>query len=334
MELSNKKVLVTGAGGFIGSHLVEAVVRKGCKVRAFVHYNSFNSWGWMDYLNQAKDIKNYIEIFSGDVRDPYGVKKAMRDIDIVFHLAALIGIPYSYNSPESYVDTNIKGTLNILQAGRELEIQKIIHTSTSEVYGTAQFTPITEEHPINPQSPYSATKAAADFVALSFYRSFNTPATVIRPFNTYGPRQSARAIIPTIISQIISKETKVRLGDVYPKRDFIYIKDTVQGFIDAAESDKSVGKVIHIGSSSEISISELANLIAKLMDSKIEIEVTDERKRPKKSQVERLLADNGRARELMGWSPKYKLEDGIAETIEWFRNSHNLRIYKTNIYNV
>jgi len=334
MELSNKKVLVTGAGGFIGSHLVEAVVRKGCKVRAFVHYNSFNSWGWMDYLNQAKDIKNHIEIFSGDVRDPYGVKKAMRDIDIVFHLAALIGIPYSYNSPESYVDTNIKGTLNILQAGRELEIQKIIHTSTSEVYGTAQFTPITEEHPINPQSPYSATKAAADFVALSFYRSFNTPATVIRPFNTYGPRQSARAIIPTIISQIISKETKVRLGDVYPKRDFIYIKDTVQGFIDAAESDKSVGKVIHIGSSSEISISELANLIAKLMDSKIEIEVTDERKRPKKSQVERLLADNGRARELMGWSPKYKLEDGIAETIEWFRNSHNLRIYKTNIYNV
>jgi len=334
MELSNKKVLVTGAGGFIGSHLVEAVVRKGCKVRAFVHYNSFNSWGWMDYLNQAKDIKNYIEIFSGDVRDPYGVKKAMRDIDIVFHLAALIGIPYSYNSPESYVDTNIKGTLNILQAGRELEIQKIIHTSTSEVYGTAQFTPITEEHPINPQSPYSATKAAADFVALSFYRSFNTPATVIRPFNTYGPRQSARAIIPTIISQIISKETKVRLGDVYPKRDFIYVKDTVQGFIDAAESDKSVGKVIHIGSSSEISISELANLIAKLMDSKIEIEVADERKRPEKSEVERLLADNGRARELIGWSPRYKLEDGIAETIEWFSNSDNLKFYKPDIYNI
>jgi len=334
MELSNKKVLVTGAGGFIGSHLVEAVVRKGCKVRAFVHYNSFNSWGWMDYLNQAKDIKNYIEIFSGDVRDPYGVKKAMRDIDIVFHLAALIGIPYSYNSPESYVDTNIKGTLNILQAGRELEIQKIIHTSTSEVYGTAQFTPITEEHPINPQSPYSATKAAADFVALSFYRSFNTPATVIRPFNTYGPRQSARAIIPTIISQIISKETKVRLGDVYPKRDFIYVKDTVQGFIDAAESDKSVGKVIHIGSSSEISISELANLIAKLMDSKIEIEVADERKRPKKSEVERLLADNSRARELIGWSPRYRLEDGIAETIKWFSNLDNLKFYKPDIYNI
>jgi NAD dependent epimerase/dehydratase len=334
MELSNKKVLVTGAGGFIGSHLVEAVVRKGCKVRAFVHYNSFNSWGWMDYLNQAKDIKNYIEIFSGDVRDPYGVKKAMRDIDIVFHLAALIGIPYSYNSPESYVDTNIKGTLNILQAGRELEIQKIIHTSTSEVYGTAQFTPITEEHPINPQSPYSATKAAADFVALSFYRSFNTPATVIRPFNTYGPRQSARAIIPTIISQIISKETKVRLGDVYPKRDFIYVKDTVQGFIDAAESDKSVGKVIHIGSSSEISISELANLIAKLMDSKIEIEVADERKRPEKSEVERLLADNSRARELIGWSPRYRLEDGIAETIKWFSNLDNLKFYKPDIYNI
>jgi len=334
MELSNKKVLVTGAGGFIGSHLVEAAVRKGCKVRAFVHYNSFNSWGWLDYLNQVEDIKDHIEIFSGDVRDSYGVKSVMRDIDIVFHLAALIGIPYSYYSPESYVDTNIKGTLNILQVGRELEIQKIIHTSTSEVYGTAQFTPITEEHPINPQSPYSATKAAADFIALSFYKSFNTPVAVIRPFNTYGPRQSARAIIPTIISQIISKKTKIKLGNVYPKRDFIYVKDAVQGFINAAESDNSVGKVIHIGSNSEISITELANLIAKLMGSKIEIEAADKRKRPEKSEVERLLADNSKAREFLGWSPRYKLEDGITETIEWFRNLDNLKFYKPDIYNI
>lgn len=334
MKLSNKKVLVTGAGGFIGSNLVEDIVKKGCKVRAFVHYNSLNSWGWLDYLNQREDIKDYIEIFSGDVRDSYGVRMAMRDIDIVIHLAALIGIPYSYYSPESYVDTNVKGTLNILQAGRELEIQKIIHTSTSEVYGTAQFVPITEEHPINPQSPYSATKVAADFLALSFYQSFNTPVAIIRPFNTYGPRQSGRAIIPTIISQIISKKAKIKLGAVYPKRDFIYVKDTVRGFINAAESDSSVGKVINIGSNSEISIIELAHLIAKLMDVKIEIEAVNERKRPEKSEVERLLADNSKAREFLGWSPMYKLEEGIIETIKWFSNLDNLKFYKTDIYNI
>ena len=334
MKLLNKKILVTGAGGFIGSHLVEAIIKKGCKVRAFVHYNSFNSWGWLDYINKISSIKDNIEVFNGDIRDSYGLKRAMKNIDIVFHLAALIGIPYSYYSPESYVDTNIKGTLNILQVARELEIQKIIDTSTSEVYGTAQFTPITEEHPINPQSPYSATKAAADFIALSFYKSFNTPATIIRPFNTYGPRQSGRAVIPTIISQIISKKTKIKLGSVHPTRDFTYVKDTVQGFINAAESDDSAGKIINIGSNSEISIIELANLIAKLMGSEIEIEVLDKRKRPEKSEVERLLADNSKARELLGWSPMYKLEEGIIETIKWFSDPENLKIYKPNIYNI
>jgi len=334
MKLLNKKILVTGAGGFIGSHLVEAIVKKGCKVRAFVHYNSFNSWGWLDYINKISSIKDNIEVFNGDIRDSYGLKRAMKNIDIVFHLAALIGIPYSYYSPESYVDTNIKGTLNILQVARELEIQKIIHTSTSEVYGTAQFTPITEEHPINPQSPYAATKAAADFIALSFYKSFNTPAAIIRPFNTYGPRQSGRAVIPTIISQIISKKTKIKLGSVHPTRDFTYVKDTVQGFINAAESDDSAGKIINIGSNSEISINELANLIAKLMGSEIEIEALDKRKRPEKSEVERLLADNSKARELLGWSPMYKLEEGIMETIKWFSDPENLKIYKPNIYNI
>ena len=334
MKLLNKKVLVTGAGGFIGSHLVEAIVKKGYKVRAFVHYNSFNSWGWLDHINKMSSMKDNIEVFSGDIRDPYGVKRAMQDIDIVFHLAALIGIPYSYYSPESYVDTNIKGTLNILQAGRELGIQKIIHTSTSEVYGTAQFIPITEEHPINPQSPYSATKASADFLALSFYQSFNTPIAIIRPFNTYGPRQSGRAIIPTIISQIISKETKIKLGSVYPKRDFTYVKDTVQGFINAAESDDAVGKIINIGSNSEISIIELVHLIAKLMGAKVEIEAVNERKRPEKSEVERLLADNSKAKEFLGWSPGYSLKEGIIETIEWFSDSDNLKIYKPDIYNI
>ena len=334
MKLLNKKVLITGAGGFIGSHLVEAIVKKDCKVRAFVHYNSFNSWGWLDYINKTSSMKDSIEVFNGDIKDPYGVKKAMEDIDIVFHLAALIGIPYSYYSPGSYVDTNIKGTLNILQAGKELGTQKIIHTSTSEVYGTAQFIPITEEHPINPQSPYSATKASADFLALSFYQSFNTPVAIIRPFNAYGPRQSGRAIIPTIISQIISKKTKIKLGSIYPRRDFTYVKDTVRGFIDMAESDDSVGRIINIGSNSEISVIELVNLITGLMGVKIEIEAADERKRPEKSEVERLLADNSKAKEFFGWSPGYSLKEGITETIEWFSDPENLKIYKPEIYNI
>ncbi len=334
MKLLNKKILVTGAGGFIGSHLVEAIIKKGGKVRAFVHYNSTNSWGWLDYINKSKSTKDNIEIFTGDIRDSYGVKRAVQNIDIVFHLAALIGIPYSYYSPESYVDTNIKGTLNILQAGKELITQKIIHTSTSEVYGTAQFVPITEEHPINPQSPYSATKAAADSLASSFYHSFNIPIVTIRPFNTYGPRQSARAIIPTIISQIATKKTKLELGSVNTQRDFTYVKDTIQGFIDAAESDDSIGKVINIGSNSEISILELAHLIAKLMNIEIEIEVRKERKRPEKSEVERLLADNKIAKKFLKWSPQYDLEKGIIETIKWFSNKDNLKFYKTNIYNI
>lgn len=332
MNLSNKRILVTGAGGFIGSHLVEELVKKGCKVRAFVHYNSFNRWGWLDYVD--KKIKNSIEIFAGDVRDPNGVKESMRNIDVVFHLAALIGIPYSYHSPDTYVDTNIKGTLNILQAARDLGTEKVICTSTSEVYGTAQFVPITEEHPINPQSPYSATKASADFLVLSFYRSFNLPVSIIRPFNTYGPRQSARAVIPTIITQIASGKTIIKLGSISPTRDLTYVKDTVEGFIKVAESEKSIGKVINIGSNFEISIGDLAILISKLMDTKVKIEEEEQRQRPEKSEVERLWADNTKAKRLLEWSPKYTLEEGLKETINWFSNQDNLRFYKPNIYNV
>jgi len=332
MNLSNKKILVTGAGGFIGSHLVEKLVKEGCKVRAFVHYNSFNRWGWLDYVD--KKIKNSIEIFAGDVRDPNGIKESMRNIDVVFHLAALIGIPYSYHSLDTYVDTNIKGTLNILQATRDLGTEKVICTSTSEVYGTAQFVPITEEHSINPQSPYSATKASSDFLALSFYRSFNLPVSIIRPFNTYGPRQSARAIIPTIITQIVSGKTRIKLGSISPTRDLTYVKDTVEGFIKVAESEKSIGKVINIGSNFAISIEDLAILISKLMNTEIKIEEEAQRQRPEKSEVERLWADNTNAKRLLEWSPKYTLEEGLKETINWFSSQDNLRFYKLNIYNV
>jgi dTDP-glucose 4,6-dehydratase len=332
MNLLKKRVLVTGAGGFIGSHLVGALVEKDCKVRAFVHYNSFNRWGWLDYVD--KKIKDSIEVFAGDVRDPNGIKESMKNIDVVFHLAALIGIPYSYHSPDTYVDTNIRGTLNVLQAVREFEVEKIIHTSTSEVYGTAQFVPITETHPINPQSPYAATKAGADLLALTFYRSFKLPVSVIRPFNTYGPRQSARAVIPTIITQIKSAKKKIKIGSVHPTRDLTYVKDTVEGFIKIAEADNSVGKVINIGSHFEISVGDLTNLIAKLMSIEIEIETDERRQRPQKSEVERLWADNKKARELLGWSPKCTLEEGLKETIEWFSNPENLRFYKPDIYNI
>ena len=332
MDLNGKKVLVTGAGGFIGSHLVEELVKNGCKVRAFVHYNSFNRWGWLDYVD--KKIKDSIEIFTGDVRDPNGVRESMRNIDVVFHLAALIGIPYSYHSPDTYVDTNTKGTLNVLQAARDLNIEKIIHTSTSEVYGTAQFVPITEKHPVNPQSPYSATKAAADFLALSFCESFNLPVAVIRPFNTYGSRQSARAIIPTIITQIISGKKKINIGSTHPTRDLTYVKDTVNGFIKIAESDKSIGQVINIGNNFEISIKDLINLIAKIMNTKIEIIIEEKRIRPKESEVERLWADNTKAKKLLEWSPKYKFEEGLKETINWFNDSNNLNFYKTDMYNI
>jgi len=332
MNLSNKKVLVTGAGGFIGSHLVEELVKKGSGVRAFVHYNSFNRWGWLDYVD--KNIKDFIEVFTGDVRDPNGVKEAMKNIDVVFHLAALIGIPYSYHSPDTYVDTNIKGTLNILQAARDLDVEKIIHTSTSETYGTAQFVPITEDHPINPQSPYAATKAGADFLALTFYRSFNVPLAVIRPFNTYGPRQSARAIIPTIISQIASKIKEIKIGSIRPTRDLTYVKDTANGFIKAAESDKFIGEVVNIGSNSEIAIGDLAHMIIRLMNADVEIVTDETRIRPDKSEVERLRADNTKAEKLLEWRPEYTLEEGLKETIKWFSNPEHLKFYKPGIYNI
>jgi len=330
MELKNKTILVTGAGGFIGSHLVETLVEKSSKVRAFVRYNSRNFWGWIE----SSLYKNEIEVYSGDIRDYDSVKDAMKGVDVVFHLAALIGIPYSYVSPLAYIETNIEGTYNVLQATRELGVEKIVHTSTSEVYGTAQFVPITEKHPMNPQSPYSATKAAADYLALSFHRSFGLPVAIIRPFNTYGPRQSARAAIPTIITQILSDKRKIKLGSLYPTRDLTYVKDTVEGFIKVAESKKSIGEIINIGSNFEISIGDLAKLAAKLMNTEIEIEKEEQRERPENSEVKRLCADNKKARELLGWSPKFTLEEGLKETIGWFSNSDNLKFYKSDIYNI
>lgn len=331
-----KKILITGADGFIGSHLLESLVRQGYKVRAFVFYNSFGSWGWLDHC--APDIKGHFEVFSGDIRDPQGVREAMQGCDIVFHLAALIAIPFSYSSPDTYVDTNIKGTLNILQAARYHEVEKIIHTSTSEVYGTALTVPISEQHPLQGQSPYSATKIAADHLAYSFYTSFNLPVLIVRPFNTYGPRQSARAVIPTIISQIACGQKKINLGSIFPTRDFSFIDDTVEGFIAAMKSKKGLGEVVNLGSNYEISILHTAELIAKIMKVKIEI-ITDQiRLRPKKSEVERLWADNSKAKKLIGWQPNYighkGLELGLTKTIEWFREPKNLILYKTNIYNL
>ena len=336
MNLQKGKILVTGADGFIGSHLTETLVRMGCSVRAVVYYNSFNSWGWLD--ESPEEIKKEIEIFPGDVRDPYGMKKAIQGCDVVFHLAALIAIPYSYHSPDTYVDTNIKGTLNILQATRELGTEKVVHTSTSEVYGTAHYVPIDEEHPLQGQSPYSATKIGADQIALSFYRSFDTPVSIIRPFNTYGPRQSARAVIPTIITQIAAGQRELRLGSLHPTRDFSYINDTVKGFIAVAESEKSVGEVINIGSNYEVSIGDLAQIIAHLMGADIEIKTDDDRIRPEKSEVERLWADNKKAALLTGWQPEYAgiegLRRGLQETIEWFSDPNNLQRYKTGVYNI
>lgn len=336
MNLDNKKILVTGAGGFIGSHLVETLVLDGCDVRAFVRYNSKNSFGWLDTFPQH--IKSNIDIFSGDIRDPYGVKKAITGCDIIFHLAALIAIPYSYHSPETYVDTNIKGTLNVLQAAREQNIGKIVHTSTSEVYGTARFVPITEDHPLQGQSPYSATKIGSDQMALSFYNSFKTPVAIIRPFNTYGPRQSARAVIPTIISQIAKGEKKIKLGALHPTRDFNYVKDTVRGFIAIAKSDRSIGEVINIGSNFEVSIGDTVRIIAETIGKKIEIITDDQRIRPEKSEVERLWADNTKAKRLTGWEPEYSgldgFKKGLAETAVWLSDPDNLKEYKTDIYNV
>ncbi|NRS49396.1 NAD-dependent 4,6-dehydratase LegB [Brevibacillus sp. HB2.2] len=336
MNLKGKKILVTGSDGFIGSHLTERLVQEGYDVRAFVNYNSFNSWGWLDHSPQ--EIVSQVEIFSGDIRDPHGVKKAMENCDVVMHLAALIAIPYSYHSPDTYVDTNIKGTLNIMQAARELEVEKVIHTSTSEVYGTAKFVPITEEHPLQGQSPYSASKIGADQMALSFYSSFGLPVSIIRPFNTYGPRQSARAVIPTIITQIAAGQKTIKLGSLHPTRDFNYVKDTVRGFISMAQSDRSVGEVINIGSNYEVSIGQTAEFIAELMGQDIEIVTEDNRLRPEKSEVERLWADNSKAKELLGWEPDYSgtegFKRGLAETIKWFLNPSHLSQYKAGIYNL
>jgi NAD dependent epimerase/dehydratase len=330
------KILVTGADGFIGSHLTEALVRAGHDVRAFVLYNSFNSWGWLDRCDPQ--IKGRFEVFAGDIRDPHGVRTAMEGCDKVLHLAALIAIPYSYHSPDTYVDTNIKGTLNVLQAARQLNVSKVVHTSTSEVYGTARFVPITEEHPLQGQSPYSASKIGADQIALSFFSSFQTPVAVLRPFNTYGPRQSARAVIPTIITQIASGRRRIKLGAVHPTRDFSFVDDTVRGFIAALDSGETIGTVTNIGSGFEISIGDTAQCIAGLMGADIEIEGESQRLRPAASEVERLFASYEKAERLMRWAPAYGgregFERGLRKTIDWFTQAGNLESYKIDQYNL
>lgn len=325
-----KKVLVTGADGFIGSHLTEELLKKGYEVKAFTMYNSFNTWGWLDTL--SKKELDEIEIFSGDIRDPNGVKEALRGADAVFHLAALIAIPFSYHSPDSYVDTNIKGTLNVLQAARALETERVLITSTSEVYGTAQYVPIDEKHPFQGQSPYSATKIGADRLAESFYRSFNMPISIVRPFNTYGPRQSARAVIPTIISQLLSGKEEIKLGSLTPTRDFNYVKDTVAGFIAVAESDETIGEEINIATQQEISIGELANEIIRQINPNARIICDEQRLRPEKSEVNRLLGSNEKIKRLTDWSPQYTLAQGIQNTISWIKD--NIQYYKSDLYNL
>ena len=324
------KILVTGAEGFIGSHLTELLVNEGYDVRAMVQYNSFNNWGWIDTFDEK--IKNKLDIFLGDVRDPNGVRTAMEDVDAVFHLAALIAIPYSYHSPDMYVDTNIKGTLNILQAGRELGTKRILVTSTSEVYGTAQYVPIDEKHPYQGQSPYSATKIGADRLTESFYRSFNLPVTIVRPFNTYGPRQSARAVIPTIITQLLAGKEKIKLGSLTPTRDFNYVKDTARGFLEIYKSDKTIGEEINIATQREISIGDLANELIRQINPNAKIVCDEERVRPEKSEVNRLLGSNEKIKRLTDWEPRYTFEEGLAETIDFLRN--NMDKYKVDIYNV
>lgn len=330
------KVLITGADGFIGSHLTEALVRAGHQVTAFVLYNSFSSWGWLDQC--AADVTGQFEVFAGDIRDPHGVRTAMTGCEAVLHLAALIAIPYSYHSPDTYVDTNIKGTLNVVQAARELDVAKVIHTSTSEVYGTAQFVPITEDHPLQGQSPYSASKIGADQLALSFYLSFGTPVVILRPFNTYGPRQSARAVIPTIITQIASGQRRISLGALHPTRDFNYVADTVAGFLAALDSDHGVGEVINLGGSFEVSIGDTARTIAEVMGAEIEILTDEQRLRPEKSEVERLWADNRKARDWLGWRPRFGGRDGfrrgLEQTVAWFADPRHRAGYKADRYNL
>ncbi len=332
MKLKGKKVLVTGADGFIGSHLVEALIEAGCNVRAFVFYNSFNSWGWLDSF--PKRQLSGIEVFAGDIRDPNGVRAAMKDIDVVFHLAALIGIPFSYHSPDSYVDTNIKGTLNILQASRDFDVDKVLVTSTSEVYGTAKFVPITELHPRQGQSPYSATKIAGDAMAESFHRSYGLPVSIVRPFNTYGPRQSARAVIPTIITQLLAGNKKIKLGSLHPTRDLVYVEDTVRGFIEIALSDKTIGEEINIATQREISIGGLADKIIRMINPEGRIVSDTMRLRPGKSEVERLLGSNEKIKKLTKWKPAHCIDDGLKKTVEWFKDKENLSRYKSDVYNV
>lgn len=330
MELKNKSVLVTGADGFIGSHLVELLVKKGCKVKALSYYNSFNYWGWLEDI----DCLSEIEVLSGDIRDPHYCKHITKNVDVVFHLAALIAIPYSYIAPDSYVDTNVKGTLNICQASMENGVQLLLHTSTSEVYGTAQYVPIDEKHPLQAQSPYSASKIGADAMAMSFFNAFNFPVVTVRPFNTYGPRQSARAVIPTIISQIASGSKKIEVGDITPTRDFNFVTDTCNGFIKIAECEKVVGEVINVGSNFEISVKDTFDLIKKIMKSDVEFVSKTERIRPEKSEVFRLWCDNAKIKSLTGFEPQFSIEKGLEKTVEWFLKTENLKKYKTTIYNV
>jgi len=327
-----KTVLVTGADGFIGSHLVERLMDEGHKVKAFVCYNSFNSWGWLDTFPKEK-LKN-IEIFAGDVRDPNGVRTAVKGVDEVYHLAALIAIPYSYHSPDSYVDTNVKGTLNILQAARDSNVKRVLVTSTSEVYGTAMYVPIDEKHPKQGQSPYSASKIGADAMADSFYRSFNLPVTIVRPFNTFGPRQSARAVIPTIITQLLAGKTEIKLGALHPTRDLLFVKDTANAFVEIAKSEKTIGHEINIATEQEISIQDLAQTIINIINPKAQIISDDVRLRPEKSEVERLLGAAQKIKSLTNWKQTIDLHEGLKQTIEWFRNPENLKNYKADIYNV
>jgi len=332
MNIKNKKCLVTGADGFIGSHLVEALLEEGANVRAFVFYNSFNSWGWIDSFPES--IKNQLEIFPGDVRDPNGVYTAMKDCEMVFHLAALIGIPFSYHSPDSYVDTNIKGTLNILQAARRLNIEKVLVTSTSEVYGTSRYVPIDEQHPFQGQSPYSASKIGADRLAESFYCSFGLPVVIVRPFNTYGPRQSARAVIPTIITQLLAGHDEVHLGNLYPTRDFNYIEDTTQGFVELAKSDNTIGEEINLATGIEYSIEAVANELIKIIRPSARIICDKERIRPENSEVERLVGSTDKLFKLTNWRPQFNLREGLEKTIAWFSDKDNLGRYKPNSYNI
>lgn len=331
-EINKRKVLVTGADGFIGSHMIEKLVSEGCHVRAFVFYNSFNSWGWLDTL--PKSTLSKIEIFTGDIRDSDRVRQAVLNVDVVIHLAALVGIPYSYQSPGSYIDTNIKGTLNILQASCDAEVKKILVTSTSEVYGTAQYVPIDENHPYQAQSPYSATKIGADRIAESFITSFNLPVTIVRPFNTYGPRQSARAIIPSVVIQLLNGQSTIKIGDTSPTRDMVFVKDTVDGYVAIVESDKLVGREVNIATGQENTIKQIAQTIISIINPRAKLVQDSERFRPEASEVNRLLGSREKITKLTGWKPNYSLKKGLLETIQWFKKADNLKRYKADIYNV